>query len=260
MCTNCRLARLPDSRLGAQRAEAGGSCRLERDPPTLSTFHPLRARGALQLHLSGRRLRPRCLLGVVVPAPPRSPASSLPLPFLAARPASRYPQTPAAAGRARPPGRRGGRRKRAALRLPRTCQPPLEGDRASLSQEPAGLLVTAAAVTGSAGPRRWTAEAGCPGPSRRCLARSDGEPVGKSVKPVGVWVWGPSAGGDRGARGRSPRGDAGASSPARWEAAGTGVTPALPPPGSCGPLGPGSVDRSRPRWGSGRYGRLPGSE
>lgn len=100
-------------------------------------------------------------------------------------------------------------------------------------------MTTAAAVTGSAGPRRWTAEAGCPGPSRRCRARSDGEPVGKSVKPGAGWVWGPSAGGDGGARGRSARGEAGASSPARWEAAGTGVAPALPPPGSCGPRGPG---------------------
>ena len=40
-----------------------------------------------------RRLRPRCLLGIVVSAQPGSPAASPLLPFLAALPPSRYPVT-----------------------------------------------------------------------------------------------------------------------------------------------------------------------
>ena len=57
--------------------------------------------------LRSRRLRPRCLLGIVVSAQPGSPAASPLLPFLAALPPSRYPQPRAAAGPDDPQGRRG---------------------------------------------------------------------------------------------------------------------------------------------------------
>lgn len=57
-------------------------------------------------------------------------------------------------------------------------------------------------VTAVASDRRsqiWTAvaDAEFPGPSRRCLARSDGEPDGESLRHFGVWGLRPSAGGDR---------------------------------------------------------------
>lgn len=120
------------------RSAAGRGVRLrplQLDPPTPATFHPRRARSALLLGLRGRRPRPRGLLGVVVSAPPRSPAG-FPHDFLPLRLLGplRYPQPPAAAsGAGRRPGeagRRGGReagkRKRAVLWLTWICQP-LEG-------------------------------------------------------------------------------------------------------------------------------------
>lgn len=102
---NCRGARLLDSRFGARRRTACGSCPQQLDPRTLSTFHPRRARRILlPALLRGRRLLPRCLLGIVVSALPGSAAASLLLRFLIALPAFRIPTTPRGYGTGLPTG------------------------------------------------------------------------------------------------------------------------------------------------------------
>ena len=134
-----------------------------------------------------RRLRPRCLLGIVVSAQPGSPAASPLLPFLAALPPSRYPQPRAAAGPDDPQGRRGSGSGWCSGWLGK-CQL-LDWSRGFLSLEPPTFWWLPPLSPRSVGPKpcKAVAAAGFPGPSGRCPARSDGEPEEESVRHFEVW-------------------------------------------------------------------------
>ena len=241
-CINSRGARLPDSRFGARRRTVCGALRAA--PARCSETRELYQRSIPAARaefssqpalLRSRRLRPRCLLGILVSAQPGSPAASPLLPFLAALPPSRYPQPRAAAGPDDPQGRRGSGSGRCSDWLGK-CQL-LDWGRGFLSREPPTFWWLPPLSPRSVGPKpcKAVAAAGFPGPSGRCPARSDGEPEEESVRHFEVWgrarteregprrpreaaVGGPTS---RAAEWRPWH-----ALPARWEAAAVGVTPA----------------------------------